>query len=213
MGVTMLVRHGQASYGASSYDVLSDLGRRQAVRFGGVLATNGDTPIEIRTGTLNRQQGTAEGIASALHPDVPIITDERWNEFDLSRILGTSMVHFGVISSAQFQDLLDDGVRTWAAGGDDAGGETHLMFSSRVEDALAETLDAARGGSQIVVTSAGVISWVVTSLLGGGVEQWLRLNRVVVNASATRIVAGARGTSLISFNEHGHLRRDEITYR
>ena len=36
MGVVLLVRHGQASFGAADYDVLSPLGERQAAATGAV---------------------------------------------------------------------------------------------------------------------------------------------------------------------------------
>jgi hypothetical protein len=35
----------------------------------------------------------------------------------------------------------------------------------------------------------------------------------MVNASLTKVVVGSRGTSLVSFNEHGHLEPDAVTYR
>ena len=69
-------------------------------------------------------------------------------------------------------------------------------------------MDEPAGGPTVVTSSAGVISWVVTSLLGGGVEQWIRLNRVCVNAAVTRVVRGRSGVSLVSFNEHGHFEPD-----
>jgi hypothetical protein len=34
---------------------------------------------------------------------------------------------------------------------------------------------------------------------------WRKLNPVCVNSGVTRLVAGRRGTTLVSFNEHGHL--------
>ncbi|MDP1886245.1 histidine phosphatase family protein, partial [Polaromonas sp.] len=34
MGTLYLVRHGQASFGAENYDVLSSMGHRQSVRLG-----------------------------------------------------------------------------------------------------------------------------------------------------------------------------------
>lgn len=214
MGMTMLVRHGQASYGASSYDVLSELGHRQAAKMGALLAGARGAPASIRTGTLVRQRDTAAGISAAFGGEVAVEPDARWNEFELSGIMGATMEDFGIVSSSRFQDLLDTGVRAWARGAAPAlGGESHFAFTTRVQDALTETLDQSRNGAQIVVTSAGVISWIAASLLGGGVDQWLKLNRVCVNASGTRIVSGARGTSLISFNEHGHLLHSEITYR
>jgi hypothetical protein len=35
----------------------------------------------------------------------------------------------------------------------------------------------------------------------------------VVNASVTRVIAGRRGLSLLSLNEHDHLRGELRTYR
>jgi hypothetical protein len=55
------------------------------------------------------------------------------------------------------------------------------------------------------VSSAGTIAAVVADLLGLEPEAWAALNRVAVNASITTVVAGRRGRSLVSFNEHGHL--------
>jgi broad specificity phosphatase PhoE len=34
MGQLLLVRHGQASFGADDYDQLSDLGQKQSIRLG-----------------------------------------------------------------------------------------------------------------------------------------------------------------------------------
>ena len=41
MGTLYLVRHGQASFGADNYDVLSELGHRQALRLGQYLRERG----------------------------------------------------------------------------------------------------------------------------------------------------------------------------
>jgi hypothetical protein len=41
------------------------------------------------------------------------------------------------------------------------------------------------------------------------------LNRVTVNTGVTKIVSGRAGTSLLSFNDHGHLEgaAELLTYR
>ena len=36
-------------------------------------------------------------------------------------------------------------------------------------------------------------------------DGFLPVNRVAVNAGITKVVVGAQGTTLVSFNEHGHL--------
>jgi hypothetical protein len=67
----------------------------------------------------------------------------------------------------------------------------------------------------VVFTSGGPVSWVTAALTDGGVPSWRRMADVVVNSSVTKVVAGGRGVSLISFNEHSHLEADKalITYR
>jgi hypothetical protein len=44
---------------------------------------------------------------------------------------------------------------------------------------------------------------------------WAALNRVTVNTGVTKLIAGRRGPSLSTFNEHQHLEADPglLTYR
>ena len=58
MSSILLVRHGQASWGAADYDVLSTLGEEQAVVVGEALA--GLSPDVIVHGAMSRQRRTAE---------------------------------------------------------------------------------------------------------------------------------------------------------
>lgn len=89
-----------------------------------------------------------------------------------------------------------------------------LHDRSRVLLLLRRTWDRNDPGElAIVVTSAGVIGHVAANLLGLGVEQWVRLNRVCVNAGVTTVAGGRRGLSLVTFNEHAHLSLGEVTYR
>ncbi len=64
----------------------------------------------------------------------------------------------------------------------------------------------------MVVTSAGVIASIATALLGGGPELWHRLQTVAVNTGITKVIAGSRGLTLVSFNDHSHLEPNQLTY-
>ena len=103
----------------------------------------------------------------------------------------------------------------WIAGEDDDDyDEPFSAFTARVEAALGRLADGVGSGDVAVVfTSGGPISWVVAHLLGGGVDLSNQLNPVIANASYAKVVVGARGTTLVSFNEHGHLEPDHVTYR
>ena len=60
MPVVLLVRHGQASFGAEDYDVLSDTGREQSQVVGVELGRRGlRSPVAV-CGSLRRQKDTAD---------------------------------------------------------------------------------------------------------------------------------------------------------
>ncbi len=46
-------------------------------------------------------------------------------------------------------------------------------------------------------------------------ESFIAFNRAAVNTGLTKLIHGRRGSTLVSFNEHGHLERGEcslVTY-
>ncbi|MGV2836957.1 phosphoglycerate mutase family protein, partial [Pseudomonas shirazensis] len=59
MGNLYLIRHGQASFGAADYDVLSPVGVRQSQALGSHLANLGLRLDRCIAGDLRRQQDTA----------------------------------------------------------------------------------------------------------------------------------------------------------
>jgi hypothetical protein len=70
-------------------------------------------------------------------------------------------------------------------------------------------------GTAVVVTSGGPIARIAADLLDGTLAAHRRLAPVVVNASVTKLVAGSRGCTLVSFNDHAHLEAEPglLTYR
>ena len=228
MSVVLLVRHGQASFGSGDYDRLSPAGEDQSRLLGRALAAQGVTPARVVAGTLRRQHDTAKLAADAAGWSASVKSDPAWNEFSLDDVVRLAPGHPATTDSAAFQVALDAGLREWASGTpapaagtpDAAPRETHAMFTARVNGALRRLVaETDRRGTAIVSTSAGVISAIAASLLSGGclaeggAGQWIRLNRVCVNAAVTKIVIGRQGTSLVSFNEHGHLAPGLVTYR
>ena len=71
MGNLYLVRHGQASFGADNYDVLSPLGHQQAKRLGEHFKIAGITFDAALTGTLQRQISTHAGICEGMNAKTP----------------------------------------------------------------------------------------------------------------------------------------------
>ncbi|MEM7083482.1 MAG: histidine phosphatase family protein [Pseudomonadota bacterium] len=78
----VLVRHGQASFGAENYDQLSDLGRRQAAATGVHLAKLGIKPTQVYSGQLERQKDSALLAMKAMGLSPSIESLEAFNEYD-----------------------------------------------------------------------------------------------------------------------------------
>ena len=218
MGVILLVRHGQASWGAADYDNLSEVGHEQAAITGRALAGRGVTPDRIFTGTMRRHRQSAEGAIDAAAWAAPVDSDEGWNEFDHVQMLevhGAPEGGDGQMTRQQFDAWFDAATERWTSGRyDEDYDEPFFTFTSRVESALRRTASALGSGEVAVVfTSGGPISWVAATLLGGGIDMWMRLNPVTINASVAKVVVGARGTTLVSLNDHSHLEPDHVTYR
>jgi broad specificity phosphatase PhoE len=215
VGVILLVRHGQASFGSTDYDVLSPLGEQQARRLGESLATRGTRPTSVISGSMRRQHASAEALAKQAGWDLETSVDAGWNEFEPGGLVADPAAGAEPPSRRAYQEALEAGMRRWAdAAGAPAGGESFAEFTARAESALrAVSSRQPPGATTLVSTSGGVIGWIAASLLGAGVEQWIRLNRVCVNTGVTTLVTGRQGTSLVAFNDHSHLSPPEVTYR
>jgi broad specificity phosphatase PhoE len=210
MGQVLLVRHGQASWGAADYDVLSARGEAQATVVGKALA--GLRPDTVLHGAMERQRRTTELLGAAAGWPVEPTLDARWDEMDHLAVLAAQPRDFeGEPDRQQFQAWFEAATRRWTSGEHDHDYEESFpAFRERVAGALADLADA---GTAVVVTSGGPISSVTTDLLDAGLPTYARLAPVVVNASVTRVVSGRRGLTLVSFNDHQHLPEDLLTYR
>ena len=212
MGQVLLVRHGQASWGAADYDVLSPLGERQATATGAYLADV--RPDAVVHGLMRRQRRTTELMAEAAGWTVPALVDGRWDEMDHLAVLDAQardepQGFEGEPDARQFQAWFERATARWLSGAHDGEyAESWPVFRDRVLGGLADLGD----GTAVVVTSGGPISIVVAHLLDSPAA-YQRIAPVVVNASVTKVVVGRRGRTLVSFNEHGHLAGDLLTYR
>ena len=209
------MRHGQASFDGADYDVLSPAGERQARCLGAALAARGVTPASVISGSLHRQRASAAALTGEAGWPVEVSVDAGWDEFELSGLVPPTSAGQRPRDREAFQDALEAGMHRWAGTvGAPHTGESFADFAARAESALRTAAERQpRGAMTLVVTSAGVIGWLAATLLGAGVEQWIRLNRVCVNTGVTTLVTGRRGISLVAFNDHSHLSPPEVTYR
>ena len=219
MAVVYLIRHGQASFGAADYDVLSPMGVQQSKVVGEELARRGVRADQVWSGTLSRQRATAAGAV----PDVECREDPRWNEYDMDTLLARYLPSSNLDPAAaaaspkEFQRLLERAMTAWSEDTALTGPGSWRSFCDDPCVALNEVFDSlGRGGIGLVFTSGGVISAVCASLLGLAPQGFLAVNRTMVNAGITKVVRGSLGTSLVSLNEHAHFEgpnRELLSYR
>jgi broad specificity phosphatase PhoE len=223
VSVLLLVRHGQASFGAADYDRLSELGERQSRMVGEALAARGVRPDLLVRGALRRHRQTAEAAVAGAGWAGEVLEDPGWDEFDRRTSTGAA-VREELAQEREGERSLEDQVRhfedsvtRWASGQHDEDySESFPAFQARVQETLRRTLSRlGPRGTGVVFTTGGPVSWVTAALTDGGPPTWRRMADVVVNSSVTKVVAGSRGASLISFNEHSHLEADRalISYR
>jgi broad specificity phosphatase PhoE len=225
MPTVLLVRHGQASFGSDDYDVLSDLGRRQAGIAAASLAERGYRPTRLVSGTLRRQRETAEPFAVLGAAELEL--EPRWDEFAADEVLehhGRSSLRLEgdadgeTLTTRAFQAALDPALAEWIAHADRSPtAQTWPQFSTAGAGALRNlAADLNSGETAVVVTSAGTIGALVGTVLGAPADLFPTLNRVLVNASVTKLAIGSTGINVITFNDHSHLEeidRALVTYR
>jgi broad specificity phosphatase PhoE len=219
MSQVLLVRHGQASWGAEDYDVLSDTGAEQARVLGRAFAARGLVPELVVHGSMRRQRETARFVAEAAGWDLAVDEDPGWDEMNHHEVLARQPHSFAGDQPTrhEFQAWFEAATTRWVGGDHDHEyDESFPAFGDRVE-ASVDRLTSRLPDSAIavVVTSGGPIARLAAGLLGGGADLHSRLAPVVVNASVTKVVVGSRGSTLVSFNDHSHLEAGDglLTYR
>lgn len=214
MGVILLIRHGQASFGAANYDELSARGVEQARHLGYAWEAAGWLPSSATSGSMQRHHQSALQALAAAGQDDGYEVDHGWDEFDHEAVMEGQNPGFETQDPLVFQDAFTEATERWAAGFGDGDHESFAEFSARVLAAFDRlALTTGRGESSAVFTSGGPIAIVAAQLLTGSTTLWPTLNRVMINAGVTKIITGRSGRTVLSFNEHGHLPADMVTYR
>ena len=208
----LLVRHAQGSFGGADYDVLSERGHEQAAALADDLEAREVNVTRVLAGSLARQPDTAVPIAERFGRNVEV--DGRWNEYESEELIAShaSPSQFER-TQREFQALLDEALVDWVRREDGSW----PAFRGRVGSAFAELTGSLESGETAVVSSSGgPIAAIAVQLLALPPEVFVALNRVAVNAGVTKVVTGASGATLVSFNEHAYLERPGrslLTYR
>lgn len=223
MSALYLVRHGQASFGSSNYDVLSETGIVQAQVLGRHLAAKGLRIGGWVSGTLQRQRHTAEHALTALgDSERRHEIDPRFDEFDHTLLAARILPKLaqrdpqvadylaGRINRREhFQQIFEKTVEAWTSGEDwGAEVESWTGFAARVTAGIEDLMQRSeRGMNWIVVTSGGPITAVLAQVLELAPRPAFRMNWQIVNASITKIQFSGGGArrSVGYFNNYSYL--------
>jgi len=235
MGTLYLVRHGQASFGADNYDVLSPLGHRQSRRLGEYFKDKGVRFDAALSGTLNRQvqtfsgicegmglafesslvstasAGSATGAAPGMAP--PPLAHLLWpglNEFDSAAVIAT--IHPYPLAKPDTPELykhhfrlLKDGLAQWMAGVVSPQGMPSYHEFVAGITKALEHIRTQHQGHVLLVSSGGPIATAVGHVLGTSPETTIELNLGIRNCSVTEFAFTPKRHRLVTFNTLPHL--------
>lgn len=232
MGSIYLIRHGQASFGAEDYDVLSSLGERQSVLLGSHLAQTGLQLDRAVSGSLTRQVHTGRLVLEQLGEAPVLETDTAFNEFDAEGVIrallpallprepqALDVMRNAAHNRAEFQRLFVNLIDTWVGGDYDVPAlQSWQAFVDQVNGGLQRLLEQAQGRERIAVfTSGGTITALLHLLTGMPVASAFAMNWQIVNTSLSCLKFQGERVTLASFNSHAHLQLlntpSLITYR
>jgi broad specificity phosphatase PhoE len=236
VGSIYLIRHGQASFGADNYDVLSERGVRQAEVLGAHLAGLGVRFDRCFSGDLRRQQDTGAAVLAQLRAagqETPTIEiDPAFNEFHSDEVIQAHMADLleyepnalHILENAgdhraEFQRLFAFVINRWVSGNHEKDGLLSWQgFVDRVDAALKRILAQADKKDRIAIfTSGGTITAVLQLIVGMPPIKAFELNWQIVNTSLSLAKFRGDELALASFNSYAHLELsknpDLITFR
>ena len=235
MASILMVRHGQASFGAEDYDQLSPLGQRQADLMGEYFNKSGLQFDAVYSGQLKRQKETAERViahqAQSLEHHIDPRFDEVRNDEQVKILLPVLMQSdlrlAAIMERAQgdskaYQKIIEAVFTYWVTRSDPYPGiQSWQEYSSGVKSALDELMATQGSGKTIgVFTSGGTIATATSIVLGVAADQVYRFYEPVINCSVTQFFYSGNKISLSHFNDHSVLRmlsaelnEDLVSYR
>ncbi len=221
MSQLYLVRHGQASFGAANYDQLSPLGYQQAQWLGEHCRELGIRFDRVVSGSLSRQQQTAQAILAGNDQDLPLNIDAGFNEFDFHG-LAAIYCRFSDIplpgtdnGGREFFQMLRKAMTAWSRGELHAAGqasdnptlETWEQFHDRVHHALQQLVAREKDETVLAVSSGGAMAMALSQVLHCGVDTLINLNMQTRNTGVHHLFYNQRGFQLAGFNSLAHLQR------
>ncbi|RZJ20797.1 MAG: histidine phosphatase family protein [Acinetobacter sp.] len=225
MTTIYLIRHGQASFGAESYDQLSPNGELQAKLLGQYFDQILKEAPYVVSGSMQRHQQTASLALEQCFPEAEIQTDNAWNEFNHQQVFAKYEPRFNEPHLLKQDVAKEDNPRAYLAkifegaierwtGGDyhHEYDESWPHFKNRVESALQDLCDElakSKPRYAVVFTSGGVISVAAGKILGLCPNKTFALNWAIANTSMTTLRLVGNEPQLLSLNEHHFIKAED----
>lgn len=224
MAAVYVVRHAQAQYGTDDYDRLSELGARQCELLAARLKDRGVRPNRIVCGTMRRHRQTATLVSRAAGWTAEIADDDGWDEYDHDDVLRAGLRGEGRSDAdvdgtgrarqPEHAPALERAIDRWIDDQLPSANESFPRFRNRIMTAFSKlTATLGPGDQAVVFTSGGPMAIVAADLLAREPLVWRKLDRATVTTGVTVVGIGRSGSTLVSFNEHGHLPPSLRVYR
>lgn len=222
MSTLILLRHGQASFGAARYDALSERGREQAEHLGRHWAERGMRFDRVVVGPRDRHRLTALHALGPLGIQLPETHEPALDEFaegqqilaSVDRRLPLAPNGDRPLSHKEQARRYSAEIDAWAeARVSIEGVPDAAVFRATVAEWLDRiTADAQPGQTVLAVTSGGVISAAVALALDLPDARLAHFMRSIYNASLTEFAFSAdRPPALVSFNVASYLPESLLT--
>lgn len=221
MASIYLVRHGQAGFGLTNYDVLTDLGVKQAQTLGNHFANISLQPDEVVCGDMTRHRLTRDNVLAQLTGDWHSLPENPlWNEFNHEEVLSVFDQRFATPeklmaelkaspnSKAFFVQQFGQAIARWTSGDFNSDySEPWQDFNNRVNQGLEQLVAQIQPKQKVMVfTSGGVISTILMKLMNIPHAELLKLNMNIANASVTELKVNQFGVMVHTFNDYSALR-------
>ena len=199
----LLIRHGQASFGAADYDNLCENGQQQMNWLGQYLKQQAFPIKRLISGNLKRHQQSAALVKQHLGLD-EVEVDPQWNEFRFDQVIcdyfrGSLPEHDGTRKG--YWTVIRPAFAAWAR---DEIPHVYQKFD-QVCQGYVRALEQLKGQRAAVITSSGVIGALRYTLDQANPERFADYMNISLN-SAMQEISWSQGLPLFeNFNAVPHL--------
>lgn len=203
-----LIRHGQASAGTDNYDRLSPLGIKQAELLGEYWKHSEFEISAAFSGSLERQQHTAELAMAGLSTQPKLGTITALNEYDHTTV--DQLFGHGIAEPSDWNLSFEQYLaimQRWNDAGSDIPdkAESWQSFSLRGWHSVQSEVTSTDSTSIAFFTSGGVIATIVAKVLNLPFEKTIEAIWHLRNASVTQLQINDTNSALVDYNCIPHL--------